>query len=107
MENIISFPTQNYDVPYGWIKKRFIETLGLDLDGIHNQHWNAERVIVFHTVILQRVHMVSGAGNIRDHITSRLNLWNKGVYDELVQDSYYAEEAGETLSKFFKPCSAQ
>ena len=32
--------------------------------------------------------MVSGAKHISDQITSRINLWNKGAYDELVQESH-------------------
>ena len=53
-------------------------------------------MIVFHTVILQHVSGVSGLRNIRDHIESRLELWNKGAYDKLVQDSHRVmEEAFE------------
>ena len=44
-------------------------------------------------VILQRIRLVSGAKNIRDRITSCLDLWNKGAYYELVQDSYSAAAA--------------
>ena len=60
----------------------------MELDGIRNRRWNTERVIVFQMVIFQRVRLVSGAGNLCDCITSCLELWNKGAYDELVQDSY-------------------
>ena len=62
----------------------------MELDGIWNLHWNTERVIVFQKVVMQHVCMVSGSRNIFDWIESRLELWNKGVYDELVQDYYRA-----------------
>ena len=39
-------------------------------------------------IILQLILLVSGAKNIRDRITSCLDLWNKGAYNKLVQDSY-------------------
>ena len=39
----------------------------------------------------------SQAKNICDRITSRIELWNKGAYDELIQDSY-----GETVASLGK-----
>ena len=47
----------------------------------------------FSDFYFQRVHLVSGAINIRDRILSRIDLWNKGSYNELVQDSYSAAAA--------------
>ena len=49
-----------------------------------------ERVIVFHMVNFQLVHLVSGVINISDRITSHLDLQNRDDYEELVQDSYRA-----------------
>ena len=45
-------------------------------------------MIVFQTLILQRVNGVYGARNIRDLIDSLLDLKNKGDYDKLLQDSH-------------------
>ena len=42
---------------------------------------------------MQRFRLVYGARNIFDRINSRLNLWNKGAYNELVQDYYSVVEA--------------
>ena len=46
----------------------------MELDGIRNRRWNAERVIVFQTVIFQPIRGVSNSRNIRDHIDSQLDL---------------------------------
>ena len=95
------FTTQIYDVPFGQVGKRSVATLSVDPRGTPNQQWNVKRAIVFHAVILQRVLLISGAKNIHDWITSRLDLWNKGVYDEFVQDSYGAASAylGKSFGK--------
>ena len=88
MKKLICIPTQRYAVLSGRIGRRFAGTLTVEINGIWNWHWNAERVIVFQTVILQRVRLVSVAINIRNQIPSLIDLWNRGAYDELVQDSY-------------------
>ena len=67
--------------------KQFVTNLAMELDGIHNQRWNAERAIIFQAVFLQLVVLVSGAKYICDQITSCLDLWNKVAYCKLVQDS--------------------
>ena len=90
MKKPIFSPSQRYDVPPDRVEKRFVSTITLELDGIRNRKWNAERAIIFQTVILQRVRLVTGAKNIRDRINSHLDSWNKGTYKKLVQDSYSA-----------------
>ena len=60
--------------------------------------------------ILQRVCLVSGAKNICDRITSRLDLWNKGTCKKLVQDSYsavtdYLGEAHRTQTQEQRHCT--
>ena len=65
----------------------------MNINRIWNRKWNTEREIVFQTVILQLIRLVSGAKNICDRITSRLELWNKGAYNELVQDPYGTAKA--------------
>ena len=48
------------------------------------------------------VSLVSVAKDLHDRITSRLNLWNKDAYGELVQDSYRVVAA-----YFGKACGTQ
>ena len=63
-KELVCLPTQKYDVPSVRVGKRFVPTLAVELDGIQGRKWNAERVIFVHTVILQRVLLVTGAKNI-------------------------------------------
>ena len=92
LEKLVSMPTQKYDVPSGRIVNLFVGILLVEIGGTQNLQWNAERVIIFQTVIFQRVIGVSGSRNIRDWIDSQLDLWKKIAYDDLVQDSHRAEE---------------
>ena len=64
----------------------------MELDRIWNYQWNAERVVIFQTVLFQRVSGVFGSRNIHDQIDSLLDLYNKGSYNELVQDCHRAAE---------------
>ena len=41
---------------------------------------------IFQIGILQRISGVFGSRNICDQIDSHIELWNKGVYDELVKN---------------------
>ena len=93
MEKSIFLPTQRYEVPSVQMGKRFVDNLAVDLDIIRNRHWNTERVIVFQSVILYPDCLVSSTRNICDQITSCFYLWNKVVYDKLVQYYYGVVEA--------------
>ena len=61
-------PTQRYDAPYGKAGKRFVGILSVELDGVRARKWNAERVIVFQSVILQRAQGVNNSTQIRKRI---------------------------------------
>ena len=63
------FTTKNYEVLYNWFGKRFVANLAVDLEVIRNRQGNAERAIVFQTIILWRARLVSSAKNISDRIT--------------------------------------
>ena len=62
----------------------------MDLNSIRGQKWNAKHVIIFQTVILQPVWLVTGSKNIRARIDARLDSWNGALFDEIVCDSYVA-----------------
>ena len=49
---------------------------------------NAERVIVFLSVILQRAKGVNNSMQILKRLFFRPDLWNCGVFDKLVKDTY-------------------
>ena len=60
-KKLIFFPTQLYETPSDQVGKRFVFTLSVKFNEIRNRKWNAERAVVFQTVILQCVHLISGA----------------------------------------------
>ena len=64
-KKLVCLPTQRYNVTSGQVRKRFVSTLTAEPNGRRGRKWNAERVIVFQTFILQRVRPVTGAKNIR------------------------------------------
>ena len=68
------FPTQLYDVTSGRIGNRFVGIILMELDRIWNYQWNAERVVIFQTVLFQRFSGVFRSRNIHDQIDSLLDL---------------------------------
>ena len=49
--------------------------------------WNYKQVIVFQSVILQCIRLVTYAKNIHAEIGFRLDFWNCGAFDELIRDT--------------------
>ena len=64
LKTLVCLTTKHYDVPSVQVTKRFVSTLAAELDGIRSWKWNAEWEIVFQTVILQCVRLVTGTKNI-------------------------------------------
>ena len=92
-EKLVCLPTQHYAAPSRKVGKRFVGIMYVELDEVHARKWNAERVIVFQSVILQRTQGVNNSAQIRKRILFRLDLWNLGAFDKLVKDTYnYAVE---------------
>ena len=87
-KRFVCFPTQRYDAPSGKVGKRFVGLLSAELYGIRARKWNAERVIIFQSVILQRAQGVNNTAQIRKRILFQLDLWNLGAFGELVKDTY-------------------
>ena len=89
-EKLVYFPTQCYDVPFGLVGSFFISTFAVKLDDIRARKWNAEQVIVFQAVILQRTRLITGAKNICTQIDAQIAAWNYEAFGKLVCDSYTA-----------------
>ena len=51
-KKLFCMPTQCYDAPSGKVGKIFVGILSVELDGVRARKWNAERVIVFQSIIL-------------------------------------------------------
>lgn len=80
-------PTQHYSVPKGRIGRLFIQALADEMNGIISRKWNAEKMIVFIAVILQRSRDVKKSRDIRRRIERRLEEWSNGKFDMLLQDT--------------------
>ena len=65
---IIFMTTQRYDAPSSKVGKRFVGILSVELDRVRARKWNADWVIFFQSVILQRAQGVNNSAQIRNHI---------------------------------------
>ena len=59
--NCFCFTTQRYDVTYVRFRKHVLLNLVEELNGTHGPKWNAKRVTIFQTVILQHFQLINGA----------------------------------------------
>ena len=75
-EKLVCMLTQRYDAPSGKVWKRFVGILSVELDGVCARKWNAERAIVFQSVILQCAQGVNNSAQICKRILFRLDCWN-------------------------------
>ena len=85
---LVCMPNQRYDAPSGKVRKRFLVILSVELGGVYVRKWNAERVIVFKSVILQRAQGVNNSAQFIKRILFRLNFWNRGAFDKLAKYTY-------------------
>ena len=70
-KTLVCMPTQRYDVPSGKVGKIFVGILSIELDGFRARKWNAERVIFFQSVILQRAQGINNSTiNPKAHFVS-------------------------------------
>ena len=56
--------TQCYNAPSGEVRKRFVVILYVELEGFRTRKWNAEKVAVFQSVILQHTQGVNNYKHI-------------------------------------------
>ena len=87
-KKIVCLLTQRYDAPSGKVGKRFVRFFSVELDRIRARKCDAERVIVFQSVILQCAQGVNNSAQIRNRFLFRPYLWSRGVFEELVKYTY-------------------
>ena len=61
---LVCMPTQHYDAPSEKFEKRFVGILSVELNVVCAGKWNAERVIVFQSVVLQHTQGVNNSVQI-------------------------------------------
>ena len=84
-------PTQRIYAPSGKLRKKFVEILSVELDCVRAMKWIVDRVIVFQYVVLQRAHGINNSAQICKRILSRLNFWNRVMFDVPVKDMYNSD----------------
>ena len=78
---------RRYDAPSGKVGRRFVGTLGAEMQGVRDRRWNSERFIIFQTVILQQARHVTASHAIRRRIEKRLDAWGASKHAMLVGDT--------------------
>ena len=91
--SLCALPPHLYDVPKHKVGRHFVAILSDELQGIIDRKWNAERFLTFQTAVLVKHPNVRKASDIKRRLATRLGLWEKGRYTELVEDSISALEA--------------
>jgi hypothetical protein len=86
-KRMVQIAPTHYDAPKGKVGRRFIATLAREFQGIRSRSWNSERPLVFVSVILQKTPGVRRAKDIRRRLTNRMDLWERGFYATLVDDT--------------------
>ena len=102
---LIIFPSSNnYDAPTGAVRCCFIQKVASILAGIKDRKWNSECLLVFTMVITQRSRGVTRARDIRKRFKHRMDAWDAGKFDMLVQSTerdmsaYLRSKQGETTA---------
>ena len=61
-----------------------MNNLAREIAGVRQRKWNSERFLVYSAVILQTTPGTMRAQDIRKRLTQRMDLWDQGRYDTLV-----------------------
>ena len=64
VEKLVCMPTQCYDENSRKVGKIFVGIMSVEIDRVLTRKWNAERVIVFQSVILKRAQGVNNSAQI-------------------------------------------
>ena len=89
MKNV-NIITQRYNTMSRKFGRRVVGTISVDINGVRARKWNSDRVIVFQSVILQRVQGVNNAKHICVRIFFRINNSNHGAFDKIVKYTFNA-----------------
>ncbi len=98
-EKVIRLPFRRYDLPGGNVGRKFIDSLSKEVELVADQKGCSERMIVFQVIILQKEILVKKTADIRRVIQRRLQLWDEGQFDVLMQE---AMRCSETFLKRYR-----
>ena len=84
--SVVGLPLSPYRVPKGRIGRRFVKLLTHEFAQVRLRQCNSERPLVFAAVILQKSIAVTRATDIRRRLEQRMDLWEKGSHQALIDD---------------------
>ena len=84
---LVVMPAQIYDAPRRRFGRSFVYVLGAELTGVWQRCWNAERLIVFQTMILQHDQQLTRSGAIQKRIEHWLDACEAGEFGMLAEDT--------------------
>ena len=87
LKRLLPLPPSHYHVPRGELSTQFITTLAELFNQIVDRKCNADKLIVFQMVILQRAPNVKRSADVKKRLRRRLQKWNDGLFQELVEDT--------------------
>ena len=74
-QTLAVIPIRSYNAPSRRVRWRFMYALAAELMEVWQCRCNAERLIIFQTVILQRAQHVTSSGAIKQRIDRHLDAW--------------------------------
>ena len=86
-QRLTAITPNQYDLPKGRVGKRFIILMTKEWDGVRDRSWNSEHPLLFSLTVLQKTPDVRSAGDIRRRLVTRMNQWEAGQFQALVDDT--------------------
>lgn len=84
---VAALPQLHYHVPTNKVGRRFIDKLSTLLLGIMKGDHNSEKFLLFPMLMLPRRFNLKGNKNIKKRLDERMDLWDQGKYQWLVEDT--------------------
>ena len=89
---IIQHIGNHYILPGGPIDLHYVETLAEEINHLAVGNFSSDGVLVFSSMILQRDRMVCKGVDIRRLLGWRLQLWQQGEFDLLLQEACHCDQ---------------
>ncbi|KAF6210308.1 hypothetical protein GE061_013412 [Apolygus lucorum] len=85
--SIATLQGKQYAIPLGNIGRKFVSILTAEITGVVNRTHTSDRIFVLCATVLQREKIVNSSSDIKRAISKRMELWEEGKVDELIQEA--------------------